>query len=175
MNYCKIKCHSNHQPSCIPLAYILTEYSLAILCRSLSCSMTEYSECLMGYSFIIRSITSSLRRAVRPKKKQKIHWHTHWDCTEVPDYLHPKCTELRECNETIISGLRVFGVAPTQSALCFSNDILFTQVKLLFVTQVSSVHIYRVTKKQHHFPRDSFLLPLVRTWVKRVLLSSVWH
>lgn len=48
----------------------LTEYSLAILCRSLSCRMTEYSECLEGYSLIIRSITSSLRRAVKPANNQ---------------------------------------------------------------------------------------------------------
>lgn len=49
---------------------ILTEYSLAILCRSLSCNITEYSACLVGYSFIIRSITSSLRSAVSPEIRE---------------------------------------------------------------------------------------------------------
>lgn len=55
---------------CDPICILLTEYSLAILCRSLSCNITEYSACLVGYSFIIRSITSSLRRAVRPEKME---------------------------------------------------------------------------------------------------------
>lgn len=49
---------------------VLTEYSLVILCRSRSCSMTEYSACLAGYSLIIKSITSSLRKAVRPKGRR---------------------------------------------------------------------------------------------------------
>lgn len=58
-----------------PICILLTEYSLAILCRSLSCNITEYSACLVGYSFIIRSITSSLRRAVRPEKGNTLISH----------------------------------------------------------------------------------------------------
>lgn len=48
---------------------VLTEYSFAILWRSLSWRMTEYSACLPGYSLIIKSMTSSLRKAVKPGKR----------------------------------------------------------------------------------------------------------
>lgn len=102
MHFHYIKSHRYHQSECIRL---LTEYSLAILCRSLSCSITEYSECLVGYSFIIRSITSSLRRAVRPGNPQKtictltilLYYTTLLftkirNINKVPDH---KCTDLR--------------------------------------------------------------------------------
>ena len=42
-------------------------------------------------------------------------------------------------------------LSPTQSTLCFSDDILFTQVKLFFVGQVSPIHICTGIKAQYHY------------------------
>lgn len=44
-----------------------------------------------------------------------------------------------QCSETILS--EGVCVVPTQSTLCLSDDILFSQVKLLFVGQVSPLHV----------------------------------
>lgn len=71
-HWCQIN-WNNYWNQTHPICVLLTEYSLAILCLSLSCNIIEYSACLVGYSFIIRSITSSLRRAVRPEKREHAH------------------------------------------------------------------------------------------------------
>lgn len=145
MHYYNTRGHSKYQPQHISLVCVLTEYSLAILCRSLSCSITEYSECLVGYSFIIRSITSSLRRAVRPANADR----THSDCINVLSWENVRIlfAVVKQCYWFA----SVWGLVLTQSTLCLSNNILFTQVKLLFVGQVSSLHIYRATHIQHHW------------------------
>lgn len=101
---------------------VLTEYSLAILCRSRSWSMTEYSECFAGYSFIIRSITSSLRRAVRPGKKTG-----HFTLTISTWPSHSLTTIL------MLNWLDKYGILLTQSALCLSDHILLTQIELFFM------------------------------------------
>lgn len=86
--------------------------------------MTEYSECLVGYSFIIRSITSSLLRAVKPEEQER------------NGKMLPSNITTGTAVESEFEGL-----VSTQSALCLSDDILFTKVKLLFVGQVSPLHI----------------------------------
>lgn len=86
--------------------------------------MTEYSECLVGYSFIIRSITSSLLRAVKPEEQERNR------------KMLPSNITTGTAVESEFEGL-----VSTQSALCLSDDILFTKVELLFVGQVSPLHI----------------------------------
>ena len=103
---------------------VLTEYSLAILCRSLSCRMTEYSACLPGYSLIIRSMTSSLLNAVRPS-------HTHR--AGLDERKKKLCDRMYNSYRQLI----------TQGALCLCDDVQFPQIELLFVDQVPPFQVYK--------------------------------